>query len=203
MLSTDVIGTEKFQEMPAESQALYMHLNSETDDDGFVQPLGILRKTTNKIDSLKLLFAKGYLFPFPNNWAILRDFRISNTISPSRRARKEPRPELKLLHESGGRYYLREKINLDFTAWLGGDIENDDFLYTNCIQLVAEVKKEVNKESEQNNLENENGDKNAENAEKSEIPSPQLAQIREKWAAKPIGALLKYNPPATSDNPIA
>jgi len=165
MLDSDVIGQEKFIQMPGEIQALYMHLNNATDNDGFVQPLGILRETLNKIDSLKILIAKGFMLIFPGQWAVLRDFRNNNTISPSRRGKKERRPELALLRCVEGRYYLKTKSDLTFTVWLEDNLENDDVLYTDCIQLVAQRSNKEIKEVQNDTSKKEEKEENAEDSE--------------------------------------
>lgn len=65
MLNKTVVESDPFFEMPADSQALYMHLVLNADDEGFVgNPETIRRMTGFSKDSLKLLIAKGFLISF-------------------------------------------------------------------------------------------------------------------------------------------
>ena len=61
MFSADVVCTDKFLEMPASSQALYLQLGMKADDDGFVSaPKQITRMTNASEDDFRILVSKGY-----------------------------------------------------------------------------------------------------------------------------------------------
>ena len=63
MFSADVVCTDKFLEMPASSQALYLQLGMKADDDGFVSaPKQITRMTNASDDDLEYLYQKVILF---------------------------------------------------------------------------------------------------------------------------------------------
>lgn len=60
MVSKSVIQSDVFLEMPLFSQALYMHLNINADDDGFVgNPKTIIRMIGASEDDFKILITKG------------------------------------------------------------------------------------------------------------------------------------------------
>ena len=62
MISSKVVDTDNFLDMPATSQNLYFHLLMHADDDGFLgNPKTITRSIGAHQDDLKLLIEKGYL----------------------------------------------------------------------------------------------------------------------------------------------
>jgi len=117
MLSNDLIFSERFLEMSAECQMLYGFLNGKTDNDGFVEPLGVIRQVGAKIESFKILVAKGYFILFPNKLAMEKHWKINNQIPPSKYHPGTHLAELRQLQLHDGKYYPRIKTNWDFTAW--------------------------------------------------------------------------------------
>lgn len=191
MYSTAVVHDESFMQMSAECQTLYFYLNLDADDDGFVQPKGIMRMIQAKDESLKILMLKGFIIGFPNQIVAIRHWQINNTISPSRRSQAHRRDEYRLLQEVGGKYYLKTKNSLDFKAWNSPTLENNDVLYTDCIQLVAEVsnkeRKELSTAGNKMHKEDENKinttTKNQENTNTNDVDlgvAKNLEKIREK-----------------------
>jgi hypothetical protein len=71
--------------MPGDAQALYLQLGIDADDDGFVQPAQVMRITGAKIDSLRVLEAKGFVIPFPNERVIvITHWKMNNFIKKDR-----------------------------------------------------------------------------------------------------------------------
>lgn len=88
MLNKTVVESDPFFEMPADSQALYMHLVLNADDEGFVgNPETIRRMTGFSNDSLKLLIAKGFLISFQSGVVVVTHWEMQNKIQPSRKTK--------------------------------------------------------------------------------------------------------------------
>lgn len=88
MLNKTVVESDPFFEMPADSQALYMHLVLNADDEGFVgNPETIRRMTGFSKDSLKLLIAKGFLINFQSGVVVVTHWEMQNKIQPSRKTK--------------------------------------------------------------------------------------------------------------------
>ena len=88
MLNKAVVESDPFFEMPADSQALYMHLVLNADDEGFVgNPETIRRMTGFSKDSLKLLIAKGFLISFQSGVVVVTHWEMQNKIQPSRKTK--------------------------------------------------------------------------------------------------------------------
>lgn len=88
MLNKTVVESDPFFEMPADSQALYMHLVLNADDEGFVgNPETIRRMTGFSKDSLRLLIAKGFLISFQSGVVVVTHWEMQNKIQPSRKTK--------------------------------------------------------------------------------------------------------------------
>lgn len=86
MLSKDVIRSDKFIELSFSAQALYMQLNVESDDEGFVNnPNMIARLVGATNDDLQELAEKGFIIIFDSGIVVLCHFHLSNYIPPDRR----------------------------------------------------------------------------------------------------------------------
>lgn len=85
MLSSNVVETDIFLDMPLSTQALYFHLVLAGDDDGFVAaPKRIQRMIGSSDDDFKLLLAKGFVIPFDSGICVIRHWRIHNSIRADR-----------------------------------------------------------------------------------------------------------------------
>ena len=88
MLNKTVVESDTFFEMPADSQALYMHLVLNADDEGFVgNPETIRRMTGFSRDSLRLLIAKEFLISFQSGVVVVTHWEMQNKIQPSRKTK--------------------------------------------------------------------------------------------------------------------
>ena len=104
MLSKTVVESDPFFEMPADSQALYMHLVLNADDEGFVgNPETIRRMTGFSKDSLRLLIAKGFLISFQSGVVVVTHWEMQNKVQPSRKNKTvfSSEKELLLVDEQG------------------------------------------------------------------------------------------------------
>src|SRR5699024_7536792 len=79
MLSREVIETDNFYSLSKDAQALYLHLNLNADDDGFVnnalmtcRMLGINISVTNELVTL------GYLIKVNNGVYLIRHWLLNN-----------------------------------------------------------------------------------------------------------------------------
>ena len=124
MLYRALIRSDKFIEMPLSTQTLYMHLNMEADDDGFVSaPKSIQRSIAASDDDLKLLIAKGFLIPFESGVIAIVHWKKSNLIQKDRYTPTSYKEEMSLLTVEDGIY------TMDTTC-----IQNGYKLDTTCIQ---------------------------------------------------------------------
>lgn len=63
MISKTVTHTQRFLQLPLETQALYFHLVQDADDDGIVEAFPTMRMINASEDSLKLLIVKEFVIP--------------------------------------------------------------------------------------------------------------------------------------------
>lgn len=85
MFAKSVITSDKFMGMPLSSQALYIHLNMNADDDGFVgNPKMIVRMTGASEDDFKLLIFKKFVIPFKSEIIAITHWKTNNFIRKDR-----------------------------------------------------------------------------------------------------------------------
>jgi hypothetical protein len=85
MLLGDIIFTDDFTELPHSAQALYMHLNLNADDDGFVGGTsGILKKLSVSRRELQLLRKHGYVTVFSSGVVLINHWLLHNQIRQDR-----------------------------------------------------------------------------------------------------------------------
>lgn len=113
MLSKTVVESDPFFEMPADSQALYMHLVLNADDDGFIgNPETIRRMTGFSKDSLKLLIAKGFLISFQSGVIVVTHWEAQNKVQPSRKNKTIYTNEKQLLYiGEQGKYLISSTLS--------------------------------------------------------------------------------------------
>ena len=110
MFSQQIVESDAFYDMPADSQALYMHLCMNGDDDGFVNnPQKIRRAMGASEDSLKILLAKRYILPFENGVMVVKHWRMQNSLRKDRYKPTEYTDEKSLLYlKPNGSYTFDE-----------------------------------------------------------------------------------------------
>ena len=85
MLSKKIIGTDAFMEMPLSSQALYMHLVMNADDDGFVSnPKTIMRAVGCNVDDKRVLESKKFILNFESGVIVIKHWLVHNLIRHDR-----------------------------------------------------------------------------------------------------------------------
>ena len=84
MFCKSVVESDQFTDMPAEAQALYLHLNMAADDDGFCDsPRKVMRSCGASNDSMKILLAKKFVLSFEkgdNFVVVIKHWRMNNYI---------------------------------------------------------------------------------------------------------------------------
>lgn len=97
MIGKTVIQTQKFLRLPLETQALYFHLLSGTDDDGVVEAFPIVRMIGASEDSLGLLVIKNFIKPLNDEMVyFVVDFHEQNTIRKDRYKPSKYKPLINL-----------------------------------------------------------------------------------------------------------
>lgn len=134
MVSKNVVESDPFLDMPAESQALYTHLMLNTDDDGFIDNPGSIRRMTGfSEDSFKLLIAKGFLIGFPNGVVAIAHWEMQNKIQPTRKVGTVHLDELDMLTiDKQGKYIFLDELSENCR-------QRADELPTNCQQIADEL----------------------------------------------------------------
>ena len=127
MLSNEIVGDERFIEMSAECQILYVFLNMAADDEGFVQPKSVMRQVGAKEESLKILMAKGFVIPLRGQVVVVRHFKLHNHIRKERITPTVFQEEKQRLQLHDSKYYLKIREDLNFTAW-NNDILPDNYI---------------------------------------------------------------------------
>lgn len=100
MFSIDVVGQDAFLDMPTDSRELYFQLGMYADDEGYVSPRKVMRITGAGMDSIGLLQAKGFIYPFKSGVIIITHWNQNNYIQSDRFAAttfKEEKKEWGLL----------------------------------------------------------------------------------------------------------
>lgn len=98
MFAKSITESDAFLEMPLSTQALYLHLNMNADDDGFVgSPKRILRMINASDDDLRLLLTKRFVLGFNSGIIVIKHWRMNNYIRPDRYKMTTYEEELKSL----------------------------------------------------------------------------------------------------------
>ena len=85
MISSDVINTDKFLSLPLATRGLYMHLNCEADDDGFIaSALRTTRAVDGTAEMLDELVSSEYLIRFDSGIYLIRHWLLHNSLKKDR-----------------------------------------------------------------------------------------------------------------------
>lgn len=84
MFNKTIIESDAFLDMPLSTQGLYFHLSMNADDYGFVSPKRIMRMIGANDDDLKILYAKRFILGFESGVAVVKHWKINNTIRADR-----------------------------------------------------------------------------------------------------------------------
>ena len=116
MLSKKIIDTDAFMDMPLSSQALYMHLVLNADDDGFVgNPRKVMRSVGCMNDDINILLGKRFLLDFDSGVIVIKHWKIHNLIRHDRYTETTYLLEKSSLVESDNKAYteLNKGVILD------------------------------------------------------------------------------------------
>lgn len=123
MFSKKILESDAFLDMPLSTQALYIHLAMDADDDGFVNsPRKIQRAIGCNKNDLDLLIATGFVLSFDSGVVCIKHWRIHNKVRTDRYKPTAYQEELS---------YLNIKNNDVYTPNNG--IPNDNQMTTNGI----------------------------------------------------------------------
>jgi hypothetical protein len=85
MVSKNIIDSDDFLDMSLSTQALYFHLLTRADDEGFINNVKkIMRMINCNEDDLKVLVFKNYLIPFESGVVVVKHWYIHNYIRADR-----------------------------------------------------------------------------------------------------------------------
>ena len=81
MISSEILFSEEFLQLPTMAAVLYVHLLMRADDDGFMNsPRTMARVLGATEEDLSLLIEKGYIIPFENSVVAITHWHIHNHI---------------------------------------------------------------------------------------------------------------------------
>ena len=106
MFTVKIVESDAFLDMPLSAQALYVHLNMNADDDGFVNnPKMITRLIGAKNDDLQVLIDKAFILMFPSGVAVIKGWLMNNIIKNERKHPTSYQEELSQLVVKDNRSY--------------------------------------------------------------------------------------------------
>lgn len=83
--SQSILQSDSFLDLTAESQILYIHLNMEADDEGFINNARrIARMTGATEDNLNELISRGFIISFESGVVVVKHWFIHNSIRNDR-----------------------------------------------------------------------------------------------------------------------
>lgn len=108
MFTKKITDDDNFTSLSASAQALYFHLNTCADDDGFNNQVAIaMFKAHASVDDLKVLLAKNYIIRFESGVIVIKHWRMHNTLRKDRYTPTSFQEELKQLGiKDNGSYTL-------------------------------------------------------------------------------------------------
>ena len=118
MISSKIVCSDAFIEMPFSAQALYYQLNMEADDDGFLNsPKRVARMLGASEADLALLLEKRFVLWFSNGVIAIKHWRINNQIRKDRYTPTQYQEEFNALDiKDDGAYTEKKKELVDTLA---------------------------------------------------------------------------------------
>ena len=106
MFTSKIIESDAFLDLPLSAQALYLHLNMNADDDGFVNnPKMITRVIGANSDDLQILIDKAFVLLFPSGVIVVKGWFMNNSIKTDRKKPTSYQEELSMLDIKDNRSY--------------------------------------------------------------------------------------------------
>ena len=110
MLTKKVTDDDRFTELSASAQALYLHLSMSADDDGFCNQVAVsMFKAHASVQDLQALLERRYLYQFDTGVIVIKHWRMANALRKDRytpTAFKEEFAQLRL--KDNGAYTLTD-----------------------------------------------------------------------------------------------
>ena len=147
MFSVELIDSDRFMDLSAQTQMLYMYLCIHADDEGFVSSGRRMARLYGGVEQLDLLEEQSFIIRFDSGVLVITDWYLNNTVRKDRSVQTVFRQERSRLLLQDGRYVLQQEQNLQTdgrseamkTAWKPEDNQlttdcqpNDNQLTTNC-----------------------------------------------------------------------
>jgi hypothetical protein len=108
MFSKDVVESDKFLDLPFNSQLLYFHLGINGDLRGFVEPKRVIRMVGLKPEDLRPLVENGFVLLFDGGVIVITHWKVNNNLREDREAETRFLEEFERLGCSNSEYQLLE-----------------------------------------------------------------------------------------------
>ncbi len=103
----DFFQDDNFLNLPHSAQMLYVHLNLNADDDGFVNnPKTIMRISNTNDNDFALLVENGYIYTFSSGVIVVSHWLQHNSIQPSKKTNTVYQNELAELEKDQTKRYI-------------------------------------------------------------------------------------------------
>lgn len=113
MFSTEIVSSDAFLNMPVSARELYFQLGMYADDDGFVNPLRIIRMVGASQDDLQIILAKRFVLPFESGVVVIKHWKINNYLRPDRYHETKYLEEKNALEIKENRAYTEKNKPMD------------------------------------------------------------------------------------------
>lgn len=172
--SQSILQSDSFLDLSPEAQILYIHLNMEADDEGFINNARrIARMTGATEDHLGELIAQSFLLSFDSGVVVVKHWTIHNSIRNDRlkpTVYQEERAQL-TIKDNGAYTWRQPNDNQMTTKWQPSDNQVADNWQTNDNQMADKCPHKLSKV----NLSKDNLSKGKLSKEKNKInPLPHL-----------------------------
>lgn len=157
MVSSKIVDSDAFLDMPQTSQLLYFHLALRVDDDGFVgNPRKIMRMIGSAENDITILFTKKFILGFESGVIVIKHHRINNNWDSHNCKRTQYTEEFKLLNIKENGAYTFDKAQ--------------GLLAQTEIRLKSDEKKSLEENRIEENKGEEKRKKNTSETSSQEIP---------------------------------
>lgn len=137
MFNLSIVDSDAFLDLPLTAQALYFHLAMRADDDGFIGNPNRIKKLTGACDSdLKELIDKRFVLMFEDGVAVIKHWKMHNTIQSDRYKKTNYTEDLKKLRiKENNAYTLTDRCtSVSEKEQEKPCIQNGNIMETECIQ---------------------------------------------------------------------
>ncbi|MDT3844064.1 MAG: hypothetical protein LIV11_05775 [Bacillota bacterium] len=113
MISREIICSDVFVEMPYVSQALYIQMIVNADDDGFVaNPKQITRSIGANDESIQVLIDRGFVYTFKTGIMVIKHWLAQNKVQADRYKPTKYASEKNQLSVNAEKEYVLKEDNL-------------------------------------------------------------------------------------------